>query len=824
MARGRSGRTGANTAPFPDKQDILDWLTEDGDGGGSRDIARAFGLRGADRARLRDLMREMEDDGLIAPRSRRRRSPATLPRVTVVEVTGTDDDGDAIAGPVDWRHDTPPPVIRLRPDRKRTAAPGRGDRMLVRLSPQRDGGYLADVITRVPSGPQRVLGIFRELPSGGRIESVERKRSDEFAVAAGDTGDAAPGELVAAEFVSGRRMGLRQVRVVERFGAVDGPRAFSMIAVARHGIPQAFPPEAIAEADAAKPVALGKRTDLRPLPLVTIDGADARDYDDAVFAEPDPDTPGGWRLIVAIADVAHYVREASALDKEAYRRGNSVYFPDRVVPMLPEALSNDLCSLRPDEDRACVAAEMWIDRDGAIRRHRFARGLMRSVARLTYERVQAGRDGTPDDALMPLMADVVAPLYGAYDALARARRDRGAIEIELPERRVILDGDQPPVIEPRVRLDSHRLIEEFMIAANVAAAETLESRSAPCMYRVHEPPDPAKIEAFRPVLESIGLKLAKGQVLRPQHFNDILARVDGSENAELVNELVLRCQSQADYRPGNAGHFGLGLTRYAHFTSPIRRYADLLVHRSLIAALGLGAGGAADHSGGSLGDTGRHISETERRAVMAERETLDRYAAATLTARIDQVFAGRVVGVTRAGLFIRVLENGAEGLAPMRLLPGGPYRHDERRQALVERRGKGASCSANPSTCGSSRPIHCPVRSSSRSRARAARNPVRRPRQSPGNAQKSGDKRRFQGNLAAAAVGITRDYLWSTPYPPDSAAGITCVPTRAATGRKGRGRAGRNARGDDSARRHRRPRVVAGGLCGHAQALCQHGL
>lgn len=688
MGRGRSGRTGAGSVPFPDKQDILDWLAEAGDDGGeSREVARAFGLRGADRSRLREVMREMEADGLIAPRTHRQKDDA-LPRVTVVEIAGVDEDGEAIARPVDWPEGKPTPVIRLRRSRRPTAAPGVGDRMLVRLSRRRDRSYLAEVITRIPSGPARVLGIYRELPSGGRLESVERKRSHEFAVAPGDAGGAAANELVAAEIVGNRRMGLRQARVTERYGPVDGPHAFSMIAIAEHGIPHRFPPEALAEADNAKPAAPGKRTDLRQLPLVTIDGADARDFDDAVWAEAAAD--GGWHLIVAIADVAHYVRAGSALDAEAYRRGNSVYFPDRVVPMLPEALSNDLCSLRPAEDRACLAAEVWIDADGNILRHRFVRGIMRSVARLTYERVQSAWDGRPDEETRPLLDPVIAPLYGAFAALSNARRARGAIEIELPERRVILSADGPPVIAPVARLDSHRLIEEFMIAANVAAAETLEARGAPCMYRVHEPPDPAKIEAFRPVLESIGLKLAKGQVLRPGYFNDILQRVADTANAELVNELVLRCQSQADYRPVNAGHFGLGLTRYAHFTSPIRRYADLLVHRSLVAALGLGPGGtAADRSDGALGDVGRHISETERRAAMAERGTLDRYAAAALTDRIDQVFTGRVVGVTRAGLFIRLDDVGAEGLAPMRLLPGGPYRHDDRNHALTGRRRGG---------------------------------------------------------------------------------------------------------------------------------------
>ncbi|HEX7006026.1 MAG TPA: VacB/RNase II family 3'-5' exoribonuclease, partial [Alphaproteobacteria bacterium] len=419
-------------------------------------------------------------------------------------------------------------------------------------------------------------------------------------------------------------------------------------------------------------------------------GADARDFDDAVWAEPDPDprNRGGWHLIVAIADVAHYVRPGDALDKAARERGNSVYFPDRVVPMLPEALSNDLCSLRPNEDRACLAAQLWINRDGRLLRHRFDRALMRSAARLTYEQVQAARDGCPDDVTGPLLEPVLNPLYGAYRVLERARKKRGALEIDLPERQIVL-GDDGKVasITPRARLDSHRLIEEFMILANVAVAEALEAKRQPCMYRVHEAPDPERVQALREFLETLGLNLAKGQVLKPAHFNRILERSADTPHARMVHELVLRTQAQAKYSPDNVGHFGLALRRYAHFTSPIRRYSDLLVHRALIGGFGLGPGGIGPEDAARFPEQGEHISATERRAVAAERDATDRYVAAFLADRVGAIFGGAISGVTRFGLFVTLDETGADGFVPMRRLPRDYYEHDEARHCLIGRSG-----------------------------------------------------------------------------------------------------------------------------------------
>jgi ribonuclease R len=503
-----------------------------------------------------------------------------------------------------------------------------------------------------------------------------------------DAGGAQPGELVLAEPQPGRAYGLTPARIVERLGSTDNPRAISLIAVHTHDIPTAFPPAAIAQAEAATPVTPAGRLDLRDVPLVTIDGADARDFDDAVWAEPDShaDNEGGWHLLVAIADVAHYVRPGDALDRAAYERGNSVYFPDRVVPMLPEALSNDLCSLRPKEDRACLAAQLWIDRHGRLKRHRFDRAIMRSAARLTYEQVQAARDGRADDTTGPLAEPVLKPLYGAYRVLAEARRKRGTLEIDLPERQIVIGQDGKVArIAPRARLDSHKLIEEFMILANVAAAEALEGRRQPCMYRVHDAPDPERVQALREFLETLGFSLAKGQVLKPAQFNHILEKSAGTPHARMIHELVLRSQAQAQYSPDNLGHFGLALRRYAHFTSPIRRYSDLLVHRALIGGFGLGAGGIGPEEGARFPELGEHISGTERRAVAAERDASDRYIAAFLADRVGAVFPGAISGVTRFGLFITLDETGADGLIPMRRLPDDYYEHDEARHCLIGR-------------------------------------------------------------------------------------------------------------------------------------------
>jgi ribonuclease R len=534
-----------------------------------------------------------------------------------------------------------------------------------------------------------VIGVYESIPGvGGRLAPTDRRVKTEYRIAANDAGGAKPGELVLAEVLHTHRLGVLQARVAERLGQFGEARTISLISIHEHDIPTEFPHETLELAKAAGPVALGERTDLRDLPLVTIDPEDARDHDDAVWAAPDddPKNPGGFRLLVAIADVAHYVRAGDALDREAEKRGNSVYFPDRVVPMLPEEISNSLCSLRPREERPCLAVEMIIDGEGKKLRHRFMRGLMRSAARLTYGQVQAARDGRPDDVTGPLLDGVLAPLYGGYQALLAARLKRGTLDLDLPERRVTLVDGKVARIEPRVRLDSHRLVEEYMIAANVAAAETLEAKRLPCMYRVHDAPDPAKFEALREFAGSLGLSLARGQVIRPAVFARLLEQARHTPYVAMINELVLRSQAQAVYSPENLGHFGLALRRYCHFTSPIRRYADLLVHRALITAHGFGEDGLRPDDGAGFVRLGEHISATERRAAAAERDAVDRYVAAFLAERVGEVFVGGITGVTRFGLFVMLRESGGSGIVPISSLPSDYYDHDEHRHSLVGRR------------------------------------------------------------------------------------------------------------------------------------------
>ncbi|MBV8474671.1 MAG: ribonuclease R, partial [Hyphomicrobiales bacterium] len=482
------------------------------------------------------------------------------------------------------------------------------------------------------------------------------------------------------------RFGLPSARVVERLGAVGTERAISLIALAAHHIPHVFAEGTLAEAEKARPATMAHREDWRDLPLVTIDPPDAKDHDDAVHAMPDPDpaNPGGFVVTVAIADVAHYVRPGSPLDKEAQERGNSVYFPDRVVPMLPERISNDLCSLRPNEDRPALAVRMILGADGRKKRHSFHRVMMRSAAKLSYEQAQRAVDGQPDATTAPLLQNVLEPLYAAHHVVKLERAQRSPLDLELPERKLILDADGKLVgVRWPERLEAHKLIEEFMILANVAAAETLEGAHSPLIYRAHDAPSVEKIGELSEFLATLGVKLAKGERMRPAHFNAILSRVKGEAAEALVNEVVLRAQAQAEYTHENYGHFGLNLRRYAHFTSPIRRYADLIVHRALIRAMGFGPGGLEDQGLRELADVAERISGAERRAMAAERETMDRLIAVHMSAQIGAHFSARIAGVTRVGLFVRLKETGADGFIPAASLGGEYFRFEEAHRALV---------------------------------------------------------------------------------------------------------------------------------------------
>ncbi len=684
-------RPRSTSVPLPTKAQVLEFIQSSPGPVGKRELARAFNLTAEQRPFLTEILKGLGG----SRRPTRENIPqdlplGVLPDVSVIEAFALEAD-DVVLGRVvthnhnpNLPHPSPPRIVILPPPAGQQAVTV-GDRLLCyldRLADHEPPSFTARVIRRLTTSTTRILAVVQLAADGLRLVPVEKRERQEYILDGGTK--AKVGDLVEAEVMGGKRYGLKSARVLSVIGSMDGPKAVSLIAIHAHGIPTVFTEAALAQADAARNAPLGQRTDLRGTPLITIDGADARDFDDAVWAEADGE---GWHLLVAIADVSHYVRPASPLDEAAHERGNSVYFPDRVVPMLPEALSNGWCSLKPNEERPCLAVHLWIDQTGNPLRHRFERGLMQSVARLTYEQVQAALDGNPDDLTAPLLGPLLHPLYGAFQALRAARQRRGALEIELPERKVLLGDDgQVLAISPRPVLEAHQLIEEFMVSANVAAAETLEAKRLPCMYRVHDEPSPEKIEALRTFLATLELGVPRG-ALSPKQFNHVLAKVKGTNNEALVNQVILRSQAQAIYGPENHGHFGLGLRRYAHFTSPIRRYADLLVHRALIQGLGVGEADEAlpPHAGEIFAEIGAHLCLTERRAAAAERDSVDRYVAGFLTTRVGETFSGRVAGVGRFGLFVELQETGANGLIPMSMLPNDYYHYDEASHSLAGR-------------------------------------------------------------------------------------------------------------------------------------------
>ena len=668
------------------RADVLRFIGENPSRATKRDIARAFDLKGDDRIALKNLLRELQDDGALERTGKRLHEPGALPGVTVLDIVDRDRDGLLVGTPVEERlGERRVPVLPGRS--QKGPPPGVGDRVLVRIQDEGDGPA-ARVMKVITKRPRAALGVFRALPEGGgRVEPTDR-RGDVMAVRPEDANGAKDGDLVEVESRGSGRLSAPRARVVEVIGSVASERAVSMIAIHEHEIPQVFPEKALAEAEAAEPVTakgMENREDWRDRPLVTIDPATAKDHDDAVMGEPDtdPDNEGGVIATVAIADVAAYVRPGSALDREARKRGNSVYFPDRVVPMLPERISNDLCSLREGEDRPAVAVRMVFDREGTKRSHSFHRVLIRVPLKLAYEEAQEAFEGRPSERAAE-HREVLANLLATYRTMLVGRERREPLEINAPERRVILNEDGTVRgVEVPPRLEAHRLIEEFMVQANVCAAETLERKKTPLVFRVHEPPALAKMEALREFLASLELTIQKGRSVRPHHFNGVLRRVEDEGYRELVNQVVLRSQSQAEYDPVNAGHFGLNLARYAHFTSPIRRYADLVVHRGLIAAHKWGDEGLTETEAQQLGDTAEHISTTERRAAQAERDTLSRLIAAFLSDQIDAEFRGRIQGVSKAGLFVTLDETGADGFVPISKLGEEYYRYDEGIHALV---------------------------------------------------------------------------------------------------------------------------------------------
>jgi ribonuclease R len=679
----------------PPRDVLLAFIADNPDRASKREIAKAFGLKGEARVELKDALRALEDDGLVQKDRKSLSRPGALPPVTVLDITTRDKDGELIGRPSEWNEELgAAPAVAIRQsssDRSKGKAPvgGLGDRVLAKIFPSKDRAgpaYTARIIKVIDKTRLSVLGVYKARvgSDGGRILPIDR-RDDEMTIDTIDLNGAKDGDLVEVETVrSGTRLGLKRARVLNVVGSVASEKAISMIAIYAHGIPHVFPEAVLAEAEAAKPATMSHREDWRHVPLITIDPADAKDHDDAVYAEPDPspDNPGGVIVTVAIADVSYYVRPKSPLDREALKRGNSVYFPDRVVPMLPERISNNLCSLREGEDRPALAVRMVFSKEGRKASHTFHRIMMKSAAKLSYQQAQAAIDGKPDDKTGPLLEPILKPLWDAYRILKTGRDRRQPLELDMPERKIILkeDGTVDRVYIPE-RLDAHKLIEEMMIQANVAAAETLEKKRQPLVYRVHDAPSLSKQEALREFLGTIGLSLAKGN-LRSNSFNGILAKALDTPHQTMVNEMVLRSQSQAIYSPENIGHFGLNLMKYAHFTSPIRRYADLIVHRALVGSLGLGEGGITPDEEAALDDIAAEISTFERRAMAAERDTINRLIAHHLAGRIGDEFPGQISGVTKSGLFVTLPQFGADGFIPVSTLGRDYYIYDEAHQAL----------------------------------------------------------------------------------------------------------------------------------------------
>ena len=658
---------------LPSPAQILAFIADTSGPAGKREIARAFGLLGEERIALKAVLSEMEDAGQLDRTSGRAFHPGgALPKVAVIRVAEIASDGAAFAVPDNWEQAAPPPRIRLI-ERGRQGAPGIGDRMLARIE-QLGTGYRAHPMKRLASRAEAMLGVLQGVPGRWFLAPTDKKVHRETPVS--DPGEAKVGDLVLAE-PHGRGIHT-QARVTEVLGDPFAPRAFSLIAIHAKRIPHVFPPAAMSEADEASTCALGPREDLTALPFLTVDPADARDHDDAVWAEADADRPGHWRAIVAIADVSWFVRPHSALDREARLRGNSVYFPDQVVPMLPHALSSDACSLVAGASRAVLACHLAIGPDGKITAHRFTRATIRCVTNIAYEDAQATIDRQAGE-----YHAILAPLWDAWRALAAARAARAPLDLDLPERRVTLGTDgQITEVGVRQRLDAHRLIEEYMIAANVAAAQTLDAHKAPCVYRDHEAPGREKLIAFRDYLKTLGINFALGQVIFPATFNRILTEVKGRDEAEQIGEQVLRTQTQAYYAATNTGHFGLSLGQYAHFTSPIRRYSDLIVHRALVTACKLGQGGLAEDEVAVLPRTCEHISQTERRAMEAERDTMDRYIAQHLGGRVGEIVDARITGVARFGVFAQLEGIGGDGILPMSALGDERFHFDEAARAI----------------------------------------------------------------------------------------------------------------------------------------------
>ena len=670
------------------RQTVLDYLARNPGETNKRDIARGLGANGESRRELRLILKQLEDEGVISRVGKRAFARAdTPPPTTIVEFFRIDEHGDLIGRAVGRDGPFGPEILYAGPrGKRRDPDPGIKDRALCDVEEGRDGLWRARMIKKMEARQAEFIGVFdKNAHGGGTVDSTSRKDKRSFLIFPSDANGASDDDLVRVEPIPSKGHGPKRGKVTEILGKADDPRAASLIAMAAYDIPDKFEDAIIREAENAKAVEC-KREDLTNVPLITIDPADARDHDDAVFAEPDddPKNPGGWKVLVAIADVSAFVPFNSPLDREAYKRANSTYFPDRVASMLPKALSAGECSLKEGELRCCLAFEMVFSKDGSKLRHRLIRGMMRSAAGLSYEEAQAAIDGEPSDRAGPLLEPVLKPLWAAYAALKKKRAERAPLDLDIPERKVELSEDgQVLGVKVRDRFDAHMLIEEMMIQANVCAAEALEAKRTELIYRVHDEPSQEKIYGLSTFLETLDMDWAMGETVTPARFNRLLAIARETDRHHEVSEIVLRSQSQAIYSPDNLGHFGLNLQRYAHFTSPIRRYSDLIVHRALIRAYNLGPDGLPDEQRVRLEEIATHLVERERASMAAERDASDRYLTAFLADRVGAEFEGRITGVAKFGLFVKLDETAADGFVPAGSLGDEYWVFDDGAAALV---------------------------------------------------------------------------------------------------------------------------------------------
>ena len=658
-------------------EEVLDYLKAQSSPVTKRDVARAFHIKGNDRIHLKKILKDLKEKNEIQGGSGGRKIGLTdaLPERVVVEITGLDSMGDLLARPLEWPADKPMPQITITADKLIPPA-GVGDVVQVSVKPIGNRLYEGATLRRMTAGENHMVGIYED----GYVHSVDRRLSRDFELVRVPPSIKLQNKDIVVADIPMVRDRNPKATFIKKIGNFSQAFAPTLIAIYQHSLPVAFTEAAEKQAQNLKVPPVDKdHEDLRQIPFVTIDGEDARDFDDAVWAE---ETNEGFHVMVGIADVAWYVRPGSALDMDARLRGNSTYFPDRVLPMLPFELSNGVCSLNPNETRAAMVCEVWLNKQGKKLRHTFRRALIKSVRRLTYPEVQDALDGKTPIVGMEREIDT---LHRVYRVLAKLRANRGVLELDVPERQVILDKKgHVKAIKVRESLDSMKLIEELMILANVAAAETLEGADVPTMYRVHDRPSDEKRERLNAFLTSLHYKAVREDAA-PRDFNDILLKADGTKQDYAINEFVLRSQSQAEYSPENIGHFGLALSHYAHFTSPIRRYADVLVHRALIKALHLGAGALTSEEADTFDNIAEHISATERQSAAAEMDAVDRYTASFLSGREGEVFTGRISSVTTFGLFVAIDEYGADGFVPFRLMTGDYYEYDDEAQRLVGR-------------------------------------------------------------------------------------------------------------------------------------------